>query len=120
MASLRLQADQPTQSKQPAANGAAAPRVSRRLRIASLLVRSIFIVSLLLIIMRVSLPQNETLWTAYDTPADLVRVILGLAACIWIAVQLFVFPKDAQAYRTWVYLGLTALPFALICLYFVW
>lgn len=83
-------------------------------------VRSIFIVSLLLIIVRVSLPQNETLWTAYDTPADLVRVLLGAAACIWMAVQLFVLPKDAAAFRTWLYLGLTALPFTLVCLYFVW
>lgn len=120
MASLPLRADQPTQSERSAAQDTVALRASRPLRIGSLTVRSIFIIVLLLIIARVSLPQNETILTAYDTPLDLVRVILGLAACIWIAVQLFALPKGAQAYRTWLYLGLTALPFALICLYFVW
>jgi hypothetical protein len=29
-------------------------------------------------------------------------------------------PKDPEAYRTWVYLGLVAVPFALICLIAVW
>jgi hypothetical protein len=29
-------------------------------------------------------------------------------------------PKDPEAHRTWVYLGLVAVPFALICLIAVW
>jgi hypothetical protein len=111
---------QGTQANGPAASAGAALKVSARLQIASIVLRSIFILALLFIIIRVSLPQNETLWTAWDTPADLIRVFLGLVACVWMTVQLFVLPKDAHAYRTWLYLGLTALPFALVCLYFVW
>jgi len=30
---------------------------------------------------RVSLPQSETIWTNYDTPADLLWLVLGLGAC---------------------------------------
>jgi len=39
---------------------------------------------------------------------------------LWIAAQLFAVPKDAQAHRTWLYLGLSAVPFALICALAVW
>jgi hypothetical protein len=34
--------------------------------------------------------------------------------------QLFILPKDAQAYRTWLYLGLAAVPFALILVVAAW
>jgi len=94
--------------------------VSRAMRTAAMLLRAIFICILLALTVRVSLPQNETIWTAYDTPADLVRLVLGLFVCIWLAVQLFDGPKDSQGYRTWFYLGLAVVPFALICLFAVW
>jgi hypothetical protein len=29
-------------------------------------------------------------------------------------------PHDAAGYRTWLYLGLFAVPFALICLFALW
>jgi hypothetical protein len=29
-------------------------------------------------------------------------------------------PKDAEAYRTWFYLGLAVLPLALLCTFVVW
>jgi len=95
-------------------------KVPTRLRIASIVVRAVFIVSLLLITLRVSMPQSETIWTAYETPADLIRMILGFAVCFWLVAQLFTVPKDASAYRTWLYLGLAALPFALICVVAIW
>ena len=70
--------------------------------------------------LRVSLPQSETIWTAYDTPADLVRLILGLGVCAWLVYQLFQVPHDAGSSRTWFYLGLVAVPFTLITLFAVW
>lgn len=79
-----------------------------------------FIITLVLVMLRVSMPQNETIWTAYDTPGDLIRMALGFAVCIWLVIQLFNMPKDAAGYRTWLYLGLAAVPFALICLVYVW
>ncbi|MGB6538278.1 MAG: hypothetical protein WBF58_20205 [Xanthobacteraceae bacterium] len=95
-------------------------RVSPGLIIAATVLRVIFICTVGLITLVVSLPQNETLWTVYDTPLDVVRLLLGLAVCIWLAVQLFKGPQDSQGYRTWIYLGLVAVPFALICLVAIW
>lgn len=68
----------------------------------------------------VSSPQNETIWSAYETPGDLVRMALGLAVCLWLLIHLFMLPKDAEGYRTWLYLGLVVVPFALICAFAVW
>lgn len=103
-----------SEAKQPTAD------VSPRLRIAAKVLRAIFICTLLVLTVRVSLPQNETIWTAYETPADLVRFLLGIALCIWLGAQLLSGPNDAQGYRTWLYLGLAAVPFAIICLIAVW
>jgi hypothetical protein len=90
------------------------------LHIIGAMLRIVFIVCLLAVTVRVSMPQSETIWTAYETPADLVRMVLGLTVCTWIAIQLFRTPKDAQAYKTWIYLGLAAVPFAVICTLGVW
>jgi hypothetical protein len=79
-----------------------------------------FIVCLLVLTVRVSMPQNETIWTAYDTPGDLVRLALGFAVCVWVAIQLFRVPKDANGYRMWTYFGLIGVPFAVICLIATW
>jgi hypothetical protein len=90
------------------------------LRIAATLLRTIFICLLIAVTLRVSMPQNETVWTAYDTPADLVRLLLGIVASVWLIFQLFRGPRDVHAYRTWVYLGLAAIPVLLICLLATW
>lgn len=90
------------------------------LKIAGALLRAVFIAAMVAVTLLVSMPQNETIWTAYDTPSDLVRIILGVAVCIWLVIQLFRTPQDAAGYRTWIYLGLTAVPFALICLVYLW
>jgi len=93
---------------------------SRNLKIAGIALRSIFVALLLVLVVHLSAPQIETIWSAYETPGDLLRVLLGLVVCIWIVLQLFIPPKDAQAYRTWVYLGLTLLPLVLIWTVAVW
>ena len=97
-----------------------AEKISPALRIASTLLRTVFICIVVLITFVVSMPQNETIWTVYDTPLDLVRLLLGLAVCFWLAVQLFKGPVDVHGYRTWLYLGIIAIPFAMICLVAVW
>jgi hypothetical protein len=89
-------------------------------RIAGLTLRSVFILTLVALTLIVSLPQNETIATAYDTPNDLIRLALGIAVSIWLVVQLFRLPHDAASYRTWLYLGLFTVPFALICLFALW
>ena len=90
------------------------------LKLVGAIVRVAFMVVLLAVILRVASPQNETIWSAYETPDDLVRMALGLAAGIWILVHLFIPPKDPAAYRTWLYLGIVVLPFAIICAVMIW
>jgi FtsH-binding integral membrane protein len=87
---------------------------------AGLTLRSVFLIALAVLTFRVALPQNETIETAYDTPSDLARLILGLAVCAWLIVQLFRMPRDTAGFRSWFYIGMAAIPFALICLYYTW
>jgi hypothetical protein len=94
--------------------------ISPALRVASTVLRAVFILTLIAIAVRVSLPQSETIWTAYETPNDLIRFLLGLGICIWLCSLLFQGPTDARGYRTWLYLGLVAVPFVAICLFAVW
>ena len=108
----------------PEANSHPGPQTgegsAHALRTAAIVLRTLFIGLLLALTLRVSLPQSETIWTAYDTPADLVRLSLGIAVCAWLGYQLFVVPKDADSSRTWFYLGLVAVPFTLFVLFVAW
>lgn len=95
-------------------------KIPPRLLIASLVLRTIFIVSLVIVTVHVAMPQSASIWTAYDSLGDMVRLGLGLAVCAWIAVQVFSMPKDAHAHRTWLYLGAAAVPFAVTCIIGIW
>ncbi|HTV34872.1 MAG TPA: hypothetical protein VMF12_00450 [Xanthobacteraceae bacterium] len=86
------------------------------LRIAATLLRTSFIALLVMVTLRVSMPQSTTVWTVFDSPRDLIRLALGVVVSIWLVFQLFRAPDDAHAHRTWIYLGLAAIPVALICL----
>jgi hypothetical protein len=57
----------------------ASSEILPRLRIAGGVLRGLFIVSLLIVTMHVCMPQREHVWTAYASPADLIRMILGLS-----------------------------------------
>jgi hypothetical protein len=87
---------------------------------AGIVLRTIFIATLLVVTVRVSSPQIESIWSAYETPGDLIRLALGSAVFLWIVFHLFMPPKDAEAYRTWVYLGLVVAPFALAVAIAIW
>jgi hypothetical protein len=95
-------------------------RLSARQRMLALVLRTVFIAALLVVIVHVSLPQSASLWAAYDAPADLLRFLFGFAICVWLGLQLFILPKDAGAYRTWLYLGLAGVPFVVICIVGTW
>ena len=90
------------------------------LRILAIALRTLFIGALVVVIVRVSSPQSETLSSLYETPGDLIRLALGFAVCLWIVIHLFMLPKDAEGYRTWVYLGLVVAPLALAVAIFLW
>ncbi len=92
----------------------------KQLHLVAMLLRAVFMLTLLAVILRVSLPQSESIWSAYETPGDLARLIIGLCAAGWIALQLFKLPKDPGAARTWLFVGIAAVPFALICAVAIW
>ena len=83
-------------------------------------VRTIFLLVLIVLTARVASPQMERLETLYETPGDLIRVLMGVAVCAWFIVNVFKLPKDAGAYRTWMYMGVALLPLAALCAYVVW
>jgi hypothetical protein len=114
-----IHVDTPRQAS-PSKSDAAASDLSPMLRVLGATLRVAFIVCLLVATVRVSMPQNETIWTAYDTLGDLVRLALGFAICLWLAFQLFRAPKDTHSYRVWTYFGLVGVPFAIICLIATW
>jgi hypothetical protein len=87
---------------------------------AGLTLRSVFLIALAVLTFRVALPQSETIATAYDTPNDLIRLVLGFAVCGWLVFELFRLPRDAGGYRSWLYIGAAGVPFALACLYYTW
>ena len=83
------------------------------LRVLAIVLRALFMGALAVVVARVSSPQSETIWSVYETPGDLIRLALGFAVYLWIVIHLFMLPKDAEGYRTWVYLGLVVAPLAL-------
>lgn len=93
---------------------------SRRVRRLGIILRALFIGILIAVTARVSSPQTENIWSVYETPSDLIRMALGLSVCLWLAIHVFILPKDAEAYRTWLYLGLAILPLAIICAVVIW
>jgi hypothetical protein len=105
---------------QPLSRAAPSSSPSGGIRLAGKILRALFIVILIVITARVAAPQNESLWSIYETPGDLIRLGVGLCACCWLAVNLFIPPKDKGAYRTWFYLGLALLPLAVTCTVVVW
>jgi hypothetical protein len=110
----------PWERRYPAGAKKPETRISSRQRVLALILRTVFIGALVVVIIHVSMPQSANLWTAYEAPGDLVRLLFGFAICAWLALQLFILPKDPGAYRTWLYLGLAAVPFVVICIVGIW
>ena len=73
-------------------------------------VRTIFLIVMMIITARVASPQVENLRSLLETPSDLLRVGLGFTVCLWLFANVFILPKDTEAYRTWTYLGPAILP----------
>jgi hypothetical protein len=101
-------------AKQPA------PHLSVGVRWGGIILRTLFIIVLTVITARVASPQNETIWSIFETPGDFIRVVLGMIVCAWFAIQVFMLPKDAAAYRVWIYLGLALLPLSVLCAVVIW
>src|SRR6476659_8667432 len=104
----------------PSNVGTSESTIPMGLRMVAMLLRALFIGALVVVAVRVSSPQSETIWSVYETPGDLIRLALGFAVCLWIVIHLFMLPKTAEGYRTWVYLGLVVAPLALAIAIALW
>lgn len=93
---------------------------SFKLKLSGTIARTIFILLLVVVTARVASPQVEKLRSVLETPDEFIRVLLGLVVCLWCVVNLFILPRDAEAYRTWIYLGLAILPLSVLCAVVVW
>jgi len=111
---MSLQSDQADRARK------SDPQPSARVWFAGVAVRTLFLIVLTILTARVASPQIERLSSIYETPGDLVRVLMGVGVCAWFIVNLFRLPKDAGAYRTWMYLGLAVLPLSVLCAVVVW
>jgi hypothetical protein len=86
---------------------------------AGLVSRTLFILILTVATVRVASPQNESVWSAYETPGDLIRMVVGFGLSVWLVVHLFILPKDSDGYWAWIYLG-PIVPLALLCTIVIW
>ena len=111
---MSLQADQADRARK------SDPQPSAGVWFAGVAVRTLFLIVLTILTARVASPQIERLSSIYETPGDLIRVLMGVGVCAWFIVNLFRLPKDAGAYRTWMYLGLAVLPLSVLCAVVVW
>ena len=96
------------------------PKLAFGVKVGGVAFRTLFIIALAILTARVAMPQIEKLWSVFETPDDLIRVALGFALCVWCVINLFILPKDAEAYRTWIYIAIFVLPFALLCAFVAW
>jgi hypothetical protein len=83
-------------------------------------VRTFFLVIMMVITARVASPQVENLRSVLETPSDLLRVGLGFTIGLWLIANVFILPKDTEAYRTWLCLGPAILPLSLLCAFVAW
>jgi hypothetical protein len=90
------------------------------MRFFGLLLRTLFLIGVIVVTARVATPQNETLWSAYDTPDDLLRIVLGTGVCLFVAAQIFRYSRDPADMRRWVPIGLAVLPLLLLCAVVIW
>jgi hypothetical protein len=108
------------QANQPDGESSPESPPTRSVFIAGTAVRTLFLIVLTVITARVASPQMEHLTSIYETPGDLVRVLMGVGICSWFIVNLFRLPKDPGAYRTWMQIGIAILPLSLLCAYVIW
>lgn len=90
------------------------------MRYVGLSLRTLFLLLVIAVTCRVASPQSEKLLSAYDTPADLFRTVLGVAVCIFLFVQIFRYSRDPADMRNWVVVGAAAVPLTILCAVIIW
>jgi len=85
-----------------------------------MVIRGLFLMVLAVTTARAASPQIERISSIFETPSDLIRVVVGFLACTWFTAHIFIPPRDPDAYQTWLYLGPVLLPLSLLCAVVVW
>ena len=94
--------------------------ISAGVRAAGVVLRSLFLIILIVMVARVAAPQHVGR-TWYDIPlGDLIRVGLGFGICALALVDLFILPKEPDAYRTWLNFGVVLVPMLLVFAIAIW
>jgi hypothetical protein len=91
------------------------PRDARRLRIAGVAARSLFLLALVIVTAHVSAPQASTILAAHASFADLSLAAIGWSACVGVVIAMFRFRKDAESHRTWLVAGPALTALLLVC-----
>ena len=90
------------------------------MRTAGVVLRSLFLIILIVMVARFAAPQHVGR-TWYDIPpGDLIRVGLGFGICALALVDLFILPKEPDAYRTWLNFGVVLVPMLLVFAIAIW
>jgi hypothetical protein len=95
-------------------------KLSSGVKFAGMVIRALFLIVLIAITARAASPQIEKIWSIFETPSDLIRVVVGFVACAWFTAHIFIPPRDPGAYQTWLYLGPAILPLSVLCAVVVW
>ena len=95
-------------------------KLSSGVKFAGMVIRALFLIVLIAITARAASPQIENIWSIFETPSDLIRVVVGFVACAWFTAHIFIPPRDPGAYQTWLYLGPAILPLSMLCAVVVW
>jgi hypothetical protein len=111
--------DAPAREQQPDNLGTLVATIPVGPRISAIVLRALFI-GAVAVTLRVSSPQSESFASVHETPGDLIRLALGFAVCLWIVIHLFMPPRTADGYRTWIYLGLVVAPLAWAVVVIIW
>jgi hypothetical protein len=83
-------------------------------KVAGTVCRSVFLIGLVPITARISLPDSLSRGAlAHLSAADFVRAGIGIAVCIFLLVQLFRRPRDDHGYKAWSFIGLALVAVAI-------
>jgi hypothetical protein len=90
------------------------------LRLVVIFLRVVFYGAVIFMIIHVSSPQSETIWTVHETLGDLIMLALAFAVCLWLVIHFFMFPRTAESYRAWISFGPVVAPLAVVAAIAVW
>ena len=91
------------------------------LKIAAIAARSVFIVVFVVVLAHFSTPVRFGRgWLLHASVGDIAKILIGWSACVWMLVQMLAVPRDADACKTWLYLGPVLAALLIACAVALW